>query len=685
LAPGATLGLSFLGTTPFNVSANGAFTSPGTLPTNTSYSVLIVAEPSSPSQTCVIQNGSGRTASANVTDVTITCFTIPYSVGGSVQGLAPGSSVSLAINGGSPLVVNANASFTFPDPLPSGTAYTVAVQSHPSFPSQACAVANGAGTVGAAVVTNVAVTCVTNTFAVGGTVTGLSGAGLVVRINGGNPLGISANGGFAFPQPLASGSNYSVAVATQPAGPLQRCVVTNGSGTIAAAAVGTVNVACQNAYSVSVAVTGLSGAGFRLRNAGADELVVTDEGTWTFATPLVPGEAYAVAVSNAPASPDHTCTVAQPNGLIANANVTLQVSCDADRFAYVANYSDDTVTRLVIHRQTGVPTVVGTPVATGDGPRHVAADPFGRFVYVANYHANTVSAYRVSPTDGSLTPVPGSPFAVGSNPVQIAPSTEGALLFVLNEASSNISVFKIRNSDGALTPAPGSPVASGGITAAAIAVTPPSRCCSLYVSHTTTDTVTGFGYHWETGALSPATVTPSFLLNGHTPTSIGIPSPGDLVVVGAFGSSTFTTYDQAGPSGVLTERIGSPTPSTGLSPCAIDAPPLGGYSMYAVSAVSRWLVAYWFDDDFLPVASSTPANVGNNPCGLDSVASGRFIYVTNGGDGTMSGFTPSGSTSDLVELPGSPWDVGDNPLSIAIVNNRRDFDDLDLEYFTLPE
>src|SRR5438034_1104322 len=71
-----------------------------------------------------------------------------------------------------------------------------------------------------------------STFTVGGTVTGLTGTGLVLQNNGGDNLAINASGSFTFKTALTSGSAYLVTVSTQPSSPTQVCTVTNGSGTI---------------------------------------------------------------------------------------------------------------------------------------------------------------------------------------------------------------------------------------------------------------------------------------------------------------------------------------------------------------------------------------------------------------------------------------------------------------------
>jgi len=71
-------------------------------------------------------------------------------------------------------------------------------------------------------------------FTVGGTVTGLAGTGLVLRLNGVD-LAIAANGAFSFPGSLADGANYMVTIGSQPSCPQRLCMLSNAAGTIAGA------------------------------------------------------------------------------------------------------------------------------------------------------------------------------------------------------------------------------------------------------------------------------------------------------------------------------------------------------------------------------------------------------------------------------------------------------------------
>ncbi len=299
-----TLVLQNNGSDSLTITANGAFTFKNKVKSGGAYAVTVATQPAG--QTCAVAGGSG-TASANVTSVAVTCTTnASHTVGGNVSGLGTGLSVVLRNNGADNLTVNANGAFTFATPVVGGLPYAVTVLTQPT--GQTCAVTQGSGTMAAANVTNVAVTCTTNiTYTVGGNVSGL-GAGLsvVLRNNGGDNLTVGSNGAFTFATPVASGLTYTVTVHTQPTG--QTCVVSNGSGTVNAS-ITNVGVTCTSnppppaqTYSIGGTVTGLAaGATVVLQNNGGDDLSGRATGAFTFATKLANGAAYSVAVKTQPA------------------------------------------------------------------------------------------------------------------------------------------------------------------------------------------------------------------------------------------------------------------------------------------------------------------------------------------------------------------------------------------------
>src|SRR3984957_4406464 len=64
-------------------------------------------------------------------------------------------------------------------------------------------------------------------FTIGGTVTGLSGTGLVLQDNGADNLTITKSGPFVFPTGVTSA--YAVTFLSQPTNPAQSCGITGAS------------------------------------------------------------------------------------------------------------------------------------------------------------------------------------------------------------------------------------------------------------------------------------------------------------------------------------------------------------------------------------------------------------------------------------------------------------------------
>ena len=250
-----------------------------------------------------------------------------YSVGGSVAGLVTAGLV--LANGSDTANLAAGATgFTFATALATGSTYAVTVQTQPA--NATCAVSGGSGTVSTAAVTSVAVTCTPLAFTVGGSVTGLAAAGLVLA-NGTDTAAVAAGAtGFTLPTAVAQGAAYTVTVQTQPAG--KHCSLTNSTGTIAGANVTNVAVACAAvSHSLGGTISGLPSAGLVLANGSDTVSPAAGALAFTFATPVAEGGAYAVSVQTQPTGA--TCSVGSGTGTIGTSNVvSVQVTCAANAY-----------------------------------------------------------------------------------------------------------------------------------------------------------------------------------------------------------------------------------------------------------------------------------------------------------------------------------------------------------------
>ena len=324
-----------------------SFTFGAVLSAGTSYGVTVQTQPAN--QTCSVANGTGTTGSANVANVVVTCANKAFQLGGSVSGLTT-SGLVLA-NGSDTVTVPANATtFAFPSSVASGSSYNVTVQTQPT--GLACAVADGNSTMPASAVTTVAVTCTDQPFTLGGTLSGLTTAGLVLA-NGSDTLTVTANAStFVMPAPVNFGSAYALTVQTQPTG--LTCSFSTGgsadasSGTMPAGNVTNVALVCSpQAYALGGTVTGLTSGSLTLTAGGSNTLNVTSNGAFQLPTAVAYGSTYTVTAQTQPTG--LTCTVGNAtNTMPASAVTNVTVTCAVSTYSIGGTVASLTTTGLVL-------------------------------------------------------------------------------------------------------------------------------------------------------------------------------------------------------------------------------------------------------------------------------------------------------------------------------------------------
>ncbi len=355
-----------------------------------------------------------------------------YTIGGMVSGLT-GAGLVLRDDGGNDLSVGAGAaSFTFTHTVSSGRSFDVTVFSQPSNPTQTCVVTNGSGVVSSANITSVQVTCTTNAYTIGGMISGLTGAGPVLRDNGGNDLAVPAGAtSFTFTTPIPSGGAYSVSVFTQPSNPTQACVVTNGTGIVASANVTNVQVTCTGGPGVFA--------------------YATNQGNGIFVG----------SISGYSMNPDGTLVPLAASPFSTGLHPFALAADIQGKFLYVADENSSAIFTYAINALTGALTQVGLPTAVASTPTAIAIHPSGAWLYAPSKNADTINGFSIDPVTGALTALPGSPFPdTGSGPAVITLDPSGQYAFVSNNGSLNISVFSVNPATGLLSPK-GTPISAG--------------------------------------------------------------------------------------------------------------------------------------------------------------------------------------------------------------------------------
>jgi 6-phosphogluconolactonase len=465
-----------------------------------------------------------------------------FTIGGSISGLA-GSGLVLSAGAGNTVSVSKAGAFTFPTSLGAGASYDVTVASPPANPSQTCTVSNGTGTVSGAV-DNITVVCVISQFTVGGSISGLRGAGLILRDNSGDDLPVSSSGAFVFKESVASGGAYDVSIVSQPSGPTQNCVLLAGSaaGTVSSGNITDVSVVCAS--------------------AGRFAYVTDEQGNQIFGFTI---DGSSGALTPMPSSP--FAALAFPGSLVAD---------PSSRFLYVSStVSSDgpgAILAYSINQSTGALTPIpGYQFPLFDGGlvsvEQLTVDPSGKFLYAAIEDPGTgpnlaVAAFTINHTDGTLTPVSGSPFAIGaysfgSTPIVIGPS--GQFLYIAyydgGNSTSDVTGFSIDPTTGALMMVPGGPVRV--VTPTGTATIDP-RGTLLYLG--SQDCSGGGGTPEQCGVLSTLAIdaiSGALTVTGSTPelaANVAFNPSGNL----AFGvyNQAVTVYSADPTSGALTALAG---------------------------------------------------------------------------------------------------------------------------------
>ena len=167
-------------------------------------------------------------------------------------------------------------------------------------------------------------------YSIGGTVSGLSvGKTITLQNNAGDDLTISVNGAYQFSTPVTQGGAYAVNIKTQPLG--QTCSVSQGVGT-ATDTIMTVAVVCASlTYTISGSASGIEpNKTVVIQNNAAEELIVSSNGGFNFATPIASGSNYAVTVKTQAVG--QICTVGNASGTV-NSNISnVSLNCSVNSY-----------------------------------------------------------------------------------------------------------------------------------------------------------------------------------------------------------------------------------------------------------------------------------------------------------------------------------------------------------------
>lgn len=330
------------------------------------------------------------------------------------------------------------------------------------------------------------------------------------------------------------------------------------------------------------------------------------------------------------------------------------------KFVYVANSDSNNVLMFAINTATGALTLIGT-IASGTAPQSIAVDPSGKFAYVANGGSNDISMYTINSTTGALEPLGTA--AAGSDPIFVAVHPSGKFVYVANEGSKDVSMYTINASTGTLEPL--GPIAAG-VAPTSVAVDPFGKFG--YVTdanpsfplefNTNNGAVSIYGINSTTGTLEPL----GTIATRVYPRSVAVDRSGKFVYVANCGDFEQNPGDLE--MYTISPSDGSLTPAgtigAGSCPLSVAVHPSGKFA-YAVNTGSdggpdiEGVSIYTINPTGTLTSLGIVENTGNCPSSIAIDPSGKFAYVTNHCDNTMSMYTidPTSGALTLIGTVGT--------------------------------
>jgi 6-phosphogluconolactonase len=185
---------------------------------------------------------------------------------------------------------------------------------------------------------------------------------------------------------------------------------------------------------------------------------------------------------------------------------SMQVTND-NRLAIAADLGIDKLMLFRFDAGMGSLTPGSPPFVAADpgaGPRHVAFAPSGKFVYVVNELASTVTVFAYEPGAGTLSriqTIPALPreFAGRNTAAAILVDAKGRFLYVSNRGNDSIAVFGINPDDGKLNSLEWIP--TGGRTPRDFVIDPTGKW--LLAANQDSNTIRLFQIDQQSGRLKP--------------------------------------------------------------------------------------------------------------------------------------------------------------------------------------
>jgi 6-phosphogluconolactonase len=370
--------------------------------------------------------------------------------------------------------------------------------------------------------------------------------------------------------------------------------------------------------------------------------VTITSGTPGVANVVPNGTAGAIGAGFAVGSTVITATEASPIPL--SGSVTLNVDAGTAKYAYVSNSTAPYSVQTYGVTASAAPylTSTGTTGTGGNSPSQTILDPNGKYMFLVSTGAATnVTVYNVAAATGVVTNAGFTPSTVDpSAPQSTYGITDpyGRFLFVCDvndtaNANGAIYAYKISQTNGALTPVAGSPFTANLNGPVGLLIDQSGQY--LYATNGNVANLSAYSINQTTGALT-ALATPTYA-TGNGPLFSTWDPTGTYMYIANDGDGTVTGYTLGTAGALGSATTTTVTGSTALFSLAVSP---NGSTLYVLDAGETTGALYGFTltagaPSATPIAGS-PYTTGNNPFTLAIDPTGSILAVNNVGDGSTA-------------------------------------------------
>lgn len=296
------------------------------------------------------------------------------------------------------------------------------------------------------------------------------------------------------------------------------------------------------------------------------------------------------------------------------------------KFAYVNNFVAGSISSYRIDQTTGALQLLGKPLTIGINPYPIKVHPNGRFLYSSTWGGNDIRVFAIDDVSGQITELKALTTVTGSvNPVFLQFNRDGTRLYLCSVSSSDIAMFTVDTESGRLQ------------LQQNIAARDGPFALELVYGDAVSKQVPAFAYaidkvkrRLHTYRVDPGNGDFKIvddIATGKDPSALAHDPKGRAVYVTNEGDDNVTAYGVDSKRGKLSRLIGSPRPAGGgPNAIAID---INGWYVYVTNRRSKEMFMYLLHKDSAELAEilGSPQSLNAEPDQIVLDPLSRFAYV----------------------------------------------------------